>query len=204
MTASVGILNHVTLERELMAYATKAGNAMLGVVSKATAYQLSAPSPKAISILRKRMEEKGCPKGTIDACFAIAKLVAPRIEDAVKASANHADAVAQVEAQITALKGDMNWKDFKASLTPQGNKEEPVATQQEAVSVEPETVEHSEPLSPVEMTLFDRCMANVPNFSGEQRWQLFQLLAQTSDLAALAAMGEFIVSETEVALAEAA
>jgi len=201
---TVGILNHVALEKQLMAYATQQGNAMLGVVSKATAYTLSAPTPKAISILRKRMEEKGCPKGTIDVAFAIAKLIAPRIEDSVKATTSHDDAMVEVSERILALKGDLSWKDLKDTLkpAPQGAPAVVPGPVTEVPVVEGEMGEVV-PLSSVEQTLFDRCMLALPNWSAEQRGAIFQVLLQMSDVETLAAMGEAIVAETEIAAAEA-
>ena len=200
---TVGILDHVALEKQLMAYATQQGNAMLGVVSKATAYTLSAPSPKAISILRKRMEEKGCPKGTIDVAFAIAKLIAPRIENSVKATSSHEDAMVEVSERIKALKGDLSWKDLKDTLkpAPQGAPAVVPSPVAEVPVVEGE-VDTIAPLASVEQTLFDRAMLALPNWSAEQRGAMFQAMLQMCDLETLAAMGEAIVAETEIAAAE--
>lgn len=120
---TVGIINVPFVEQQLMNYAKQQNNAMLGVVTYATAYTL-ATSAKNVKFLRGKMEDAGCPKGTIDVCFAIAKVVAPSIEDAVKTAATPEAALAQIQAQIVAKKADLSWKDFKAKLQGKGTQEQ--------------------------------------------------------------------------------
>lgn len=208
---TVGIIDHVYVEKQLLAFAKQQGNAMLGVVTYATAYTLSQ-SAKSVKFLRGRMEDQGCPKGTIDRCFAIAKVLAPSIEDAVKVASTAEDALVEVQAQVERAKGDLTWKAFENKLK---GKDDSKALQLPPIRsdfapgvlkfLESESVpaeEMVQPLSSVEQTLFDKCMLALPNWSAEQRGAIFQAMLQMSDLDTLAAMGSAIVAETEVAMTE--
>ena len=208
---TVGIIDHVAVERQLMNYAKQQGNQMLSAVTYATAYTLSQ-SVKSVKFLRGRMEDAGCPKGTIDVCFAIAKLIAPGIEDAVKVATSPEMALSEVQAQIERAKGDLSWKAFKAKLQGKDGSKAPqlppitsdaAPGPVEFVDIEalPEGTVLA-PLASVEQTLFDRAMLALPNWSAEQRGAMFQAMLQMCDLETLAAMGEAIVAETEIAAAE--
>ena len=217
---TVGQIEYVKVEAFFKRYAVATSGKMYRLTANAVALYLTK-SDKQIRIFKEQLETKhGCPRGSIDPAFATAKLIAPRIEDAVKVHTTHDACMDEIMAQLLVMKGDhqdengnfvtgpdsLSWKNLTASLKPQGSKAIPTVKADEVVERDVSQLEVGTviaPLSPVEQTLFDRCMLAIPNFSGEQRLDMVKMLFGTFDLSALAEIGELLVTEVEVATSEA-
>lgn len=216
---TVGQIEYVKVEDFFKRYAEATSGKMYRLTTNAVALYLTK-TDKQIRIFKEQLETKhGCPRGTIGPVFATAKLIAPLIEDKVKTHSDHDGCMMEILEQILVMKGDhqddkgkfvagpdsLSWKNLTDSLKPDGSKAPP--KEKASPVVERDLSELNEgdviaPLSSVEQTLFDKAMLALPNWSAEQRGAMFQAMLQMCDLETLAAMGEAIVAETEIAAAE--
>ena len=114
--------------------------------------------PKAIKAMRENLVEKhGCPKGTLDPCFAIGKLFAPMVEADVREATTHEEAIKATLTRLTSLKGDVlvysqagnpsfkrgeesiSWAALKIVLSPDSDKgRAPLEKPATVASVEPD------------------------------------------------------------------